>query len=287
MSKEKIIILGHTGFVGQYLYRKLQDEEGLEIYGFSSKEVDMLNLGTHKKLEDVCDGKTTIIMAAAITRNKGDNISALSNNIKMALNLAKFLYSNKIKHLIYTSTIAIYGSSSKAPIIIETSPISPDSSYASAKVCGELIFRGVCEQRGITLTTLRMGKIYGQGDAVSPIYIFSQNIISGKPIEIYGDGSHRLYPVHQNDVFGVMKKVIIEEISGDYNVTPSFGITLTELARLLFKLIGKEVEIKFKPNVGPPVSLTFNTSKLKETFGDFPSISLEEGLKEYFAPITP
>ena len=96
-----------------------------------------------------------------------------------------------------------------------------------------------------------------------------------------------LYPVHQSDIFGVIKKVVTEEIRGDYNVTPSFGITLTELARLLFKLSGKEVEIKFKSIVNLPISLTFNTSKLKETFGNFPLTGLEKGLKEYFAPITP
>lgn len=35
-AKEKIVILGRTGFVGQYLYNKLQDEAELEVYGFSS-----------------------------------------------------------------------------------------------------------------------------------------------------------------------------------------------------------------------------------------------------------
>ncbi len=70
-------------------------------------------------------------------------------------------------------------------------------------------------------------------------------------------------------------------------MTPSSGTTMLELIKLLFELSGRKVEIKFKPAINSPVSLTFNTSKLHKTFGDSPLISLEEGFKEYFAPIIP
>ncbi len=281
MPKEKIIILGHTGFVGGHLYHKLQGEPMFEVYGFSSKEVDLLDIGAYQKLASVCDKKTTMIMTAAITRGKRNDLSALDDNVRMIINLAKFLSSNKIKRLIYTSTIAIYGKASDAPIT-ETSPVNPNNFYSSAKACGELILKRICEESDIAITTLRMGKIYGRGDAISPIYIFSRNIALGKPIEIHGDGSHRLYLVHQNDLLEIVKKVIIEEINGDYNVAPNSGITLLELVRLLFELNGKKVEIKFKPARDLPVLLTFDTSKLQATFRNFPSVSLEEGLKEYF-----
>ena len=48
MPKEKIIILGHTGFVGGHLYHKLQGEPMFEVYGFSSKEVDLLDIGAYQ-----------------------------------------------------------------------------------------------------------------------------------------------------------------------------------------------------------------------------------------------
>lgn len=284
MVKEKIVILGHTGFVGRHLYNKLRNKSMFEVYGFSSKEVDLLNLGACQKLADICDGKTTVIMVAAITRSRGDDLSALNNNVKMILNLANFLSRRKIKHLIYTSSIAVYGNKSKTSIT-ETSPINPDSFYSSAKACGELILKRICEKSGIALTTLRMGKIYGKGDTTSPISIFSQNIVSGKPIEIFGDGSHQLYCVHKNDLFSVVKRVVLEEIKGDYNVTPSNGIAMLELTELLFKLSGKTVEVKFKKAISSPILLTFNISKIRSAFGEFPFINLDEGLKDYFTII--
>ena len=287
MPKEKIIILGHSGFVGSHLYRKLHRESIFEVFGFSINEINLLDIRAYQKLADICDEKTTIIMTAALLRNRGDNVSVLQDNIKMILNLANFLPSNKIKHLIYTGTVAIYGKTSKAPIT-ETSPANPDSFYSSAKACGELILKRICEESDIVLTTLRMGRIYGKGDITSPIFNFSQNIILGKPIEIYGNGSHRFYCVHQNDLLEIVKRVIGEEIGGDYNVIPSSGITLLELAQLLFELSGRRVEIKFKPAVYPPILLTFNTSKFRAIFGKFPFISLQEGIKEYFTmPIIP
>ena len=286
MPKEKIIILGHSGFVGSYLYYKLQSESMFEVLGFSINEIDLLDIGAYWKLADVCDEKTTIIMAAALLRSRSDNVSILESNIKMVLNLANFLSSNKIKHLIYTSSVSIYGKTSKSPIT-EISPANPDSFYSSAKACGELILKRICEESGIILTTLRPGRIYGKNDITSPIFNFSQNIILGKPIEIYGDGSHRFYCVHQNDLLKVMTRVISEEIRGDYNVIPSSGVTLLELAELLFELSGRKVEVKFKPAVYQPILLAFNNYKLQAVFGKFPFISLEEGVKKYFAPIIP
>lgn len=286
MPKEKTIILGHSGFVGWHLYCKLRSEPVFDVRGFSSNEINLLNLGTYQKLANICDEKTTIIMADAIIRSKRDDFSALNGNIQMVINLAKLLSHNKIKHLIYTSTVAIYGKTSEAPIT-ETSPANPDNFYSSAKACCELILKKICEKSGIALTTLRMGKIYGKGDMTSPIYIFSKNIISGQPIEIYGDGSHRLYPVHQNDLLSIVKRIILEGITGDYNIIPSNGITLLELIKLLFKLSNRKVEIKFESPIDPPILLTFDTSKLKTTFDNFPSVGLEEGLKEYFTPIIP
>lgn len=286
MQKEKIIILGHSGFVGSHLYHKLQSELMFEVLGFSINEINLLDTQAYRKLADVCDEQTTIIMAAALLRNRSDNVSIFDSNIKMVLNLANFLSFNKIKHLIYTSSVSIYGKTSESPIT-EISPTNPDSFYSSAKACGELILKRICEESGIALTTLRPGRIYGKNDITSPIFNFSQNIILGKPIEIYGDGSHRFYCVHQNDLLEIVIKVISEELEGDYNVIPSSGITLLELAELLFELSGRRVEIKFKPAVYQPILLSFNNSKLQAVFGKFPFTSLKEGVKEYFAPIIP
>lgn len=283
---KKIVILGHSGFVGGHLHRKLQNEPMFEVCGFSLNEINLLDVNACRKLVNFCDQKTTIIMTAALVRNRYDNVLTMEDNIKMVLNLANFLSSVKIRRLIYTGTVAIYGKKSEAPIT-EISPINPDSFYSSAKACGELILKRICEESGIAFTTLRMGRIYGKGDITSPIFIFSQNIVSGKTIEIYGDGSHRLYSVHQNDLLSIIKKVIIEEINGDYNVIPARGVTLLELARLLFLLSGKRVEIKFKPAIDPPILLTFDTSKLQAVFGNFPFTGLGKGIQEYFAPITP
>ena len=286
MPKEKIIILGHSGFVGNHLYHKLQRESMFEVYGFSANEINLLDIEAYQKMASLCDGKTTIIMAAALVRSKNDNILTLENNVNMVLNLADFLSRVKIKRLIYIGTVAIYGKTSETPIT-ETSAINPDSFYSSAKACGELILKRICEESGIALTTLRPSRIYGKGDVTSPIFIFSKNIILGKPIEIYGDGSHRLYCVHQNDLFKVVKKVILKGMNGDYNVTPSNGITLLKLAKLLFKLSGRKVAIKFKPAIDPPILLTFDTSKLQADFGKFPLTGLDNGVKKYFAPTTP
>ncbi len=279
-KRQKIVILGHSGFLGSCLYENFRKEPRYEVYGFSSAQIDLLSPAKCRLLADILDPQTTIIMAAtALIKNK--DFLSFQKDISMLTNLADIILQSKIRHFIYISTIAIYGRYSDS-IIDESSRPEPDDFYSLVKLIGEQVFKRICCDSNIPLTILRPGTIYGRGDNRSPFFRFLNRVRDGKEIEIYGDGSSKLFWVHKLDLYRIVQSVIAGRKFGDYNiVAEGNGISLLKLAELMFRIYGRENRIKFIPSKKSPINLRFDTSKLKFCFPEIGFIRLEDGLKEY------
>lgn len=280
-KSNKVVILGHSGFIGGHLYQKFLEDTAYQVQGFSSKDIDLLEENSSQILADAYSRDTTIIMVAADSRIRSNNIEVLSNNIRMALNLSVAIEKAKCGRVILLSSIAVYGRTN-CGLITEHSPVNPDSFYAVAEVCREKIIKKTCEVFGIPLTILRLGKVYGRGDRKSPIFIFVCNVINGSPIEIYGDGSHNLYCVHDNDVFNAIRLIIAESRFGDFNLVPNRGVSLLDLAEMIMSSADKRVPVVFKPSVEVPIKLFFDNSKFKENFKEIILTELAYGINDYF-----
>lgn len=278
-KRRKIVILGHTGFLGSCLYENFSKETEYEVYGFSSAQIDLLSPVRCRLLADIFDSQTTVIMAAAIIRHKGDSLEFLKRNLEMAINVANVISSTKINHLIFLSSIAVYGNDT-AGLICEESSFAPDNFYAVSKACSEMILRKSCAKERIKFTILRPGRIYGGGDTTSPIFKFIDHVVNGRIIDINGDGSHKLYPIHKSDMFQIVRLAILGSITGDYNIV-HHELSLSELAEMVFRVCGKRTRIRFAVSLELPVKLRFNIAKFRNNFATVRFLSLEDGLKEY------
>ena len=280
-NENKVVILGHSGFVGGHLYEKFSEDAAFQVQGFSSGDINLLDENSWQILTGTYSRDTTIIMVAADGRVRNNNIEVLSNNIRMVLNLSAALERARCGHIILLSSIAVYGRTGK-DCITEQSPVNPDSFYAVAEVCREKIVKKVCEVLNIPLTILRLGKIYGKGDRKSPIFIFVRNVRNGSPIEIYGDGSHNLYCVHEDDVFRVVRLIIAESRFGDFNLVPNCGISLLDLAEMVMSSGDRRMPVIFRPSTEIPIELVFNNSKFKASFKEIVLTELAHGINGYF-----
>lgn len=280
-KSNKVVILGHSGFIGGNLFRHFLKDADYQVRGFSSKDINLLDENLCQILAGAYSRDTAIIMVAADSRIRSNNIEVLSNNIRMALNLSAAIEKAKCGRVILLSSIAVYGRIDSS-LITEQSPVNPDSFYAVAEVCRERIIKKTCEVFGIPFTILRLGKVYGRGDMKSPIFIFVRNVISGNPIEIYGDGSHNLYCVHESDVFRAVRLIIAESKFGDFNLVPDCGVSLLDLAEMIMSLAGRRVPVIFKPSTEVPIKLFFDNLKFKANFKEIILTELAYGINKYF-----
>ncbi len=281
----RVVILGHSGFLGSCLYEYLSKNANYTVKGFSSQDINLVSQEDCRKLEMIIDEETTMIMAAS-AMSKDKSVSALQRDEDAMLNLAALVSrTKKIRHLIYISSIAVYGHLSANPVQ-EGDRHCPDDLYGISKSAWENNLNLVCSganysNRLIDLTILRPGIICGRGDIRSPFFRFMKSIGANQDIEIYGDGSAKVYWVHKSDLCGIIKSVIDESKTGDYNiVADGNGIDLISLAETMFEISDRRVVINLKPSEKLPVNLNFDISKLKI---DFPweFKNLKEILKEY------
>lgn len=278
---EKIIVLGHSGFLGREVYESFL-KNGMEVCGFSTPQLNLVSRKEcYDKLSGLLDENTSIVMLSAIDRKRRDDLYSMKDNVDMVFNLVDTVIKSKIKHLVYISSISVYGKDCER-IIRENSKQNPDGFYGASKKCGEIILTQFCNAFQIPLTILRPGSIYGKDDKKSIIYKFMNEAISGNPIEIYGDGTHKVFPIHKKDLTNVIKSVLRGEKTGEYNaVIYENGISLLELTKIISKVCNKEIEVRFKKDPSLPADMHFNTSKFVNDFSDVKFTSLEEGLKEY------
>ncbi len=277
---QKIVILGHTGFLGSCLYENFREDPRYEVCGFSSADINLSLSKECRKLLNVIDKKSIVIMTAT-SLIKSKDFTSFRSDLDMLNNTAEIFSLAGVKHLIYISSIAIYGRCSES-VIIESSCPNPDDLYSLSKLWGEQIFKCVCFDSEIPFTILRPGTIYGRDDSRSPFFRFLNKVRYGKGIEIYGDGSSKLFWVHKMDLYRIIQSVIAGRKFGDYNiVVEGNGISLSKLAELMFRVCGRENGIKFIPSEKSPINLRFDMSKFKLYFPEVEFIRLEDGLKEY------
>lgn len=275
-----IIVLGHTGFLGRCLYDNFLKDQQYRVFGFSSAQIDLTSQESATRLCDITGCDTTVIMAAG-AMVKVKDFDSFRREVSMFINLANPGFLSRISHLICISGTAIYGHHSESTIT-ESSRPKPDDLYSLAKFIGELILKQSCADFEIPLTIVRPGIIYGQGDARSPLFRFVKNVKLGEEIEIFGDNSTRLFWVHKLDLFRIISSIIKDSKVGDYNiVSDDNGVSLVDLAEIVFKACKIRTGIKFVPSAKVSPSLKFDTSKFSADFPGFEFTRLEDGIKDY------
>ncbi|OGD25428.1 hypothetical protein A2819_01115 [Candidatus Azambacteria bacterium RIFCSPHIGHO2_01_FULL_40_24] len=278
--RRKIVILGHSGFLGAGLYENFLKDSDFNTQGFSSAQIDLSLQESIPKLHNFVDRNTSVVMAAsALAKNK--DFSSFRKEIDMFINLADPNLISKIGHLIYVSSTAIYGRSSDS-FITELSLPRPYNLYGLAKFIGELIFKRACADHNVALTILRPGIIYGRGDVRSPLYRFIKNVHMRKDIEVFGDNSTRLFLVYKTDLCRIVESICGNFKTADYNiVSQENGVSLSELTEAVFNVCGVRTGVKFRPDPGISLNLKFDMSKFKIDFSGFEFTKLENGINDY------
>ena len=111
------------------------------------------------------------------------------------------------------------------------------------------------------------------------IITFKKNITEKKPLIIFGDGKSIRDFIHIDDVInGVI--LSIESKSGIYNIASGNGTSISNLAKLLIQVSGKNSEIIYKSaRTGEIIHSVADIAKSQKDLGFSPKISLINGLK--------
>lgn len=144
------------------------------------------------------------------------------------------------------STDEVYGSLGKEGFFTEETPLDPRSPYSAAKTGGDLIVRAYAETYKMPVNITRCSNNYGPyhfPEKLIPLII--RNILEGKKLPVYGDGTNVRDWLYVEDHCKAIDKVLHSGRVGEvYNIGGHNEKTNIDIVKLVIDAIRKIMDEK-------------------------------------------
>ena len=282
MAIKKILILGHSGFIGQAMLADLQaNAPDLEVVGLSVPEVDFEKKDDWDRVAARFDEETAVVFLAAVKRQVGDNRESFAQNMNMIYHLAEAVEKNPVGKLVFYSSTAVYGEDVQHPDITEATGVQPTSFYGLYKFTAERILLNACDPK--RLVCLRPPTAYGGGDL--PQYGpsgFTHKSITGETIVLWGDGGEKREFVYIDDLVAVTRMVVQSDFSGVLNVCSGISYTFQDVLACVEGLPTGLPPLDRRERSKDKVDNYFDNTLFKKVFPEFVFTPLEEGIRKTY-----
>lgn len=313
---KRVMVTGAAGFIGAALSLELA-KRGYQIYGIDNlndyydvklkkdrlsrlEEVinfqfKKLDISEKEKLSSTFEKfKPEIVINLAAQAGVRYSIqnpdSYTKSNLVGFANVLECCRHFCVEHLIFASSSSVYGKNKKIPFSEDDNVDRPVSYYAATKKSNELMAAAYSELYKLRTTGLRFFTVYGPwGRPDMAPWLFTQEILSGKPIKVFNYGKMRRDFTYIDDIVnGVIGLVDLEgerqELFNIYNIGNNEPEELGYFIEIIEKECGVKAIKEYLPMQMGDVPVTYaDISKLNELTGFKPQISLEEGLKRFIS----
>ena len=305
------MLTGGAGFIGTTFTRRLIDEN--EIVVLDNLHRDALagtDLGGHPNLTfvqgDVLDadavrdtirGATHVVHLAAIAGVDTvleSPVRTMRVNLIGTYNVLEAAHAtiDTVERLVDFSTSEVFGRHAyKVEEIHETAQGSVGEArwtYAVSKLAGEHLAHAYYHEFGLPTCSLRPFNVYGPGQiGGGAIRAFIETVLAGEDLIIHGDGSQIRAWCYVDDLVDALLLVLErpEAVGEVFNVGNQRSVvTIFDLASRIRRLMGANVEIKFRPLHYTDVEMRIpNVDKARALLGWEPKVDLDEGLARTIA----
>ena len=304
----RILVTGGAGFIGSNYVRRIFDGT---LKGVTSVTVlDKLtyagrleNLNSVMEEEsftfvkgDICDSQLVrglvkdadaIVNFAAeshVDRSIGSASEFIRTNVAGVQNLLDAVISSgDAKRFLQVSTDEVYGSIQTGSWV-EEDPLLPNSPYSASKAGAELLVRAYNRTHNVDTVITRCSNNYGPfhfPEKLIPLFI--TNMLEGKKVPIYGDGSNMRDWLHVDDHCQGIHAALQNGRTGEiYNIGGGVELSNLEITNKLLKIMGKnESEIEYvQDRKGHDFRYSVDWSKSLSELGYSPKIDFEEGIAQ-------
>lgn len=295
MGTESIWVAGASGMVGSAIVRQLRSQ-GLNVLAPTRKEVD---LSDRSEVMGWCKANqpaVAVICAAkvgGILAHEMDPVGFLDENLLIQSNVLSACHEARVSRVVFMGSSCIYPKYAEQPINEEqllTGQLEPtNEGYAIAKIAGIRLVQAYREQFGYDWVSLMPTNLYGPGDNYDDrsshvLAALLKKIHWAKRrqdsfITLWGDGSPLREFMHCDDLANATIHILDTYHEREHlNIGSGQEISIESLARLIMKVVGVELDLRFdvsKPN-GTPRKL-LDSSRLN-ALGWEARLDLEQGI---------
>ena len=223
-------------------------------------------------------------------------------NLNGFVNVLEGCRHSGVKHLVYASSSSVYGANTTIPFSIHHNVDHPLSLYAATKKANELMAHTYSHLYQLPTTGLRFFTVYGPwGRPDMALFLFTEAILSGKPIDVFNNGQMRRDFTYVDDIVEGVLRVSDNIPTGNpdwtgakpdpatsagpyrvYNIGNNQPVELMHLIHTLEKCLGREAQKNYLPMQAGDVPATFaDVDDLIRDVGFKPATPIEVGVERF------
>ena len=288
-----IVVTGGGGFIGKHLVKKLLEKKNFFIYILDRRKKNIFHKRVSYHQVDISKEKNFLMIKkkidviyhfAAQTSNQISEENPqedIKNNIIATLNICQWAKIKKIKKIIFTSSMSVYGNDNEGKK--ENYSCLPQSNYGISKLTCENYIKNLKKYK-IKYLIYRLYNVYGPGQDLKNlkqgmISIYLAQAFKKNSIDVKGSLKRTRDFIYIDDV---VRSLCLTKIkwNNTYNIGTGKKYSVLSLLFLIKKILKKNINIReYPPTPGDIFSSFANISKIKK-FSWKPKITLLAGLNK-------
>lgn len=300
-----ILITGGAGYIGSHTVQKVLDAGYTPVVfdnlstGFSEAvpagvtlikgdvrdQSHLESVLREEKISAVIHFAAKLIVPESIEKP----LDYYENNTQGVISLAKACVAVGVKHIVFSSTAAVYGDSETSNLVTEKTATAPLNPYGTSKLMSEQILRDCEKPFGLTSVSLRYFNVAGAAlngkngqrtkDATHLIKVASEAACGKRPsVGVFGtdyptpDGTGVRDYIHVEDLADLHVLALKYLFSGGksdvFNCGYGQGASVKQVLKTVQQVSKVDFKIEEKPRrAGDAAMLVADPTKIKKTFG--------------------
>jgi len=302
MEGASVLVTGGAGFIGSNLANSLATDNDVVA-------VDDGYLGTPENLDDAVEFVEASVLdddlptdvdvvfhlaaLSSYAMHEDDPTTGARVNIEGFVNTVDQARRDGCDTVVYATTSSIYGSRTEPSP--EDMPVTVNTGYEASKMGRERYAEYFHNHYDLSMAGMRFFSVYQgyggaeehKGEYANVIAQFADDIASGTPPKLYGDGEQTRDFTHVTDIVRGTVQAAEHELTGIYNLGTGEAYSFNTVVEMINDELGTDVDPEYVENPIPDEVYVHDTcadaSKIHEATGWEPQIDFEEGIRRVCA----